>query len=70
MSTTSNFSNGQFFDGQSSAIEGFTPLTSDQMDRMKGGFDLEDDPIVEDNDPEPVDEPIEGEIGGAEVAGG
>lgn len=74
MSKTSNFSSSQFFGGQeSSATDGFTPLTSDQMDRLKAGFDLDeiddDDSIEEpvETGPEPITEPLEGEIGSEDV---
>lgn len=67
MSMNTNFSNSSFFDGQESSMtnSGFTPLTPDQMDRLKGGFDVveSEDESSGDRESDAVDEPVDGELG-------
>lgn len=46
------------------SFSGFEPLSCELMDRMKAGFDVEDETPDEDVKPEPNEEPVEGELGG------
>ena len=74
MATTSFFRWFGFSSSQQNdhSYHGFVPLDNDQMLRMQGGFDLEEEEIeepVEATEVEPINTPLSGEIGGEVIEG-